>query len=256
MELLKFGKGNAKLGKNVYTFSLPAGHTCPNANECLAKADRETGKISDGKEMRFRCFAASGESLHKNVRLARWHNLDLLRKSLSKKGDSDLQKKDKIVKLITDSLPKKAEIIRIHVSGDFFNINYFAAWMEVAKENPKTTFYFYTKMASFVVKYKNYMPDNFVWTISKGGKQDNLIETYNLRFAQVVYSEDEAKKLNLEIDHDDSHAMRPGKSFALLIHGTQPKGSEAAKAKSALKGLGSYSHKKVPLTIIPSSDKI
>jgi hypothetical protein len=31
--------------------------------------------------------------------------------------------------------------------------------------------------------------------------------------------------------------------FALLIHGTQPKGSEAATALKALKGKGSYSRK-------------
>ena len=42
----------------------------------------------------------------------------------------------------------------------------------------------------------------------------------------------------LEIDHDDSHAARPSmrhQDFALLVHGTQPKGSEAADALKLLK---------------------
>ena len=68
-----------------------------------------------------------------------------------------------------------------------------------------------------------------------------------LRSAKVVFSEAEAEKLGLEIDHDDSHAARPSlrdQDFALLIHGTQPAGSEAAKALKELKGKGSYSRKK------------
>ena len=54
--------------------------------------------------------------------------------------------------------------------------------------------------------------------------------------------------MGLEIDHDDSHAARPDlrhQSFALLIHGVQPKGSEAAKAVVKLKGKGSYNRKRV-----------
>ena len=91
--------------------------------------------------------------------------------------------------------------------------------------------------------------DNFVLTASYGGRDDHLIDdpTFNLRSAKVVFSEAEAEKLGLEIDHDDSHAARPSmrdKDFALLIHGTQPKGSEAATALKELKGKGSYSRKK------------
>ena len=40
------------------------------------------------------------------------------------------------------------------------------------------------------------------------------------------------------IDHDDTHAAKPSlsnQSFALMLHGTQPKGSEAADALKVLK---------------------
>ena len=86
--------------------------------------------------------------------------------------------------------------------------------------------------------------DNLVLTASYGGSDDELIQEYGLRSAKVVFSESEANISGLEIDGDDSHAARPdlrNQDFALLIHGTQPKGSEAGKALSALKGKGSYS---------------
>jgi hypothetical protein len=82
------------------------------------------------------------------------------------------------------------------------------------------------------------MLDNFVLTASYGGSDDYLIDELGLRSAKVVFSEAEAEKLGLEIDHDDSHAARPStrnQDFALLIHGTQPVGSEAAEALKLLK---------------------
>ena len=53
--------------------------------------------------------------------------------------------------------------------------------------------------------------------------------------ALVVYSEQEAIDKGLEIDHDDTHAAFGKENFALLIHGTQPKGSAASVALSAIK---------------------
>jgi len=53
----------------------------------------------------------------------------------------------------------------------------------------------------------------------------------------VVYSEREAENLGLEIDHDDTHAAFGKENFALLIHGTQPKGSAASEALKQIKKL-------------------
>src|SRR4051812_24940419 len=75
---LRFGHGNAKLDKAIFTFSLPAGHTCPFARDCKSKADRKTGYINDGPEVQFRCYAASMEARHSSVRRSRWHNLEQL----------------------------------------------------------------------------------------------------------------------------------------------------------------------------------
>ena len=53
-----------------------------------------------------------------------------------------------------------------------------------------------------------------------------------------VYSKEEADVQQMEIDHDDYHAAFGKESFALLIHGTQPKGSMASQALQELKRRG------------------
>jgi hypothetical protein len=143
--LLKFGEPNAKLKKlakklklKLKTFSLPAGWTCPGAKDCLSRADRTTGKIEDGPDTLFRCFAASGEAVYPSLRKMVWHNF---------------------------------ELIDLH------------GWKE----------------------------------------------------AVVVYSEEEAAEKGLDIDHDDEHAAFGKDDFALLIHGTQPKGSMASQALQVIK---------------------
>jgi hypothetical protein len=61
----------------------------------------------------------------------------------------------------------------------------------------------------------------------------------------VLFSIEEARELDLEIDHDDSHAYASDKSFALLLHGKQRKETLAAKAMSSLRRAGykGYSQK-------------
>lgn len=229
---LKLGIGNAKLSKKIGTFSLPAGHSCPFAKDCLSKANRLTGKIIDGKHCRFRCFAASQEAVYPTLRQARWHNFDLLREA----GTSY-----NMVKLIQKSL-SELDFYRVHVSGDYWKESYFLAWLNVAYNNPTKTFYGYTKATPFLAKYRSHLPPNFRFTASKGGTCDNLIAKHNLKSAEVVFSVNEAESKGLEIDHDDSYAIGGTKSFALLLHGTQPPGTEASKAwvKLMRDGMGGY----------------
>ena len=116
--------------------------------------------------------------------------------------------------------------------------------MFIAETHPDRLFYAYTKSLKYWINNRDDVPDNLVMTASYGGRDDHLIATEGLRSAVVVFSEEQAERLGAEIDHDDSHAARPtlrDQSFALLLHGTQPKGTEAATALKALKGKGSYS---------------
>jgi hypothetical protein len=232
---LRFGRGNAKLADEIYTFSLPAGHACPGALRCMAKADRQTGKLKDGPSQSFRCFAAGDESRYPSVRRLRWHNFNLL-KGQTRKG---------MAILILDSLPLDAKLIRLHVSGDFFSDTYFLAWMDVAKARPEMLFYTYTKSLLIWLRHRSSVPGNFKLTASEGGKYDELIGSESLKSAKVVFSIEEAREQGLEIDHDDSHAYASDKSFALLLHGKQRTDTPAAKAMSALRRAGykGYSQK-------------
>ena len=243
-DLLKFGEPNSKLKKmlkklslKLKTFTLPAGHSCPAANECLSCADKNTGKIKDGPDTVFRCFAASSEAQYKNTRSMVWRNFDAIR---SCKGD-DLELAD----LLQSQLPKAFDIMRVHVGGDFFSQKYFDAWLEVARRMPEKHFYAYTKSLNFWVKRLDEIPSNFALTASYGGKYDSMIVEHGLKYAEVVYSEEQADAMQFEIDHDDYHAAFGKKSFALLIHGTQPKGSMASQALQELKrkGWNGYSKK-------------
>lgn len=138
--------------------------------------------------------------------------------------------------LILESLPQKAQIVRIHVSGDFFNATYFLAWCDVARARPGVRFYAYTKSLPIWRKHESEVPANLVLTASEGGRFDAQIG--DRKRATVVFSAEQAAALNLEVDHDDRHAYEGTESFALLLHGTQKAGSAAAKALSALRVQG------------------
>ena len=232
---LSFAKGNAKLDGDTFIFSLPAGHTCLAANLCRSSADRATGKITDGPNTEFRCFATLPETLFKTVRQSRWNNFDLLKDAKTAIGMAHLIESSLLLK-------KNVKRIRIHGSGDFFNQAYFDAWIMVAQQHPDWIFYGYSKMLPLWVKRLNVIPSNLKLVASRGGKFDNLIDMMGLRSAKVVFSEDEAKQLGLEIDHDDSLLWKGDKDFALLIHGTMPAGSAAGKAVYQLRkqGKGGY----------------
>ena len=238
---LRFGNGNAKLNPAILTFSLPAGHACPHAKDCKSKAHRIFGTIRDGSQTTFRCYAASMEARHGSVRRSRWHNYDALLACSSAR---------EMTRLILDSLSPFAGYVRLHDSGDFFNADYFGAWLDAVRQRPRTLFYAYTKALPFWIQrldevgtgYKAGDIPNLVLTASYGGSRDELIERHGLRYARVVHSEVEAEDLGLELDHDDSHAIQPGPSFALLIHGTQPAGTDASQAVRNLRNRGEYGY--------------
>ena len=254
--MLKYSQANAKThamsevpelaayldGKRkIYSLDLLSGYSCPSAKACLSKAVvGEDGKrrIVDGPDNEFRCFSASQEAQYTNVYNARKHNFDTLR---------NVTDATTMAHLLVKAMPENLGICRIHVAGDFFNRNYMKAWVMVARANEDRLFYAYTKSLKYWLDIVDDIPYNMVMTASYGGRDDHLIATKGLRSATVVFSEAEADRLGAEIDHDDSHAAQPSlrnDSFALLLHGTQPAGTEAATALRELKGKGSYSRKK------------
>ena len=223
-------------GKKIYSLDLLSGIACPGAKDCKSMAvvgvdGKKT--IKDGPATLFRCFSASQEVLFPAVYNLRKSNLDQLQAC----GNDTLA----MGCLLEEALPKNAGIIRIHVGGDMFSLAYLRAWILMAAAYPKILFYFYTKSLHFLRVIHNeggcknlskgIILDNLLVTASYGGVFDRFISELNIRTAQVVYSKDGV----LPIDHDDSHAATSGGDFALLIHGTQPKGSSAAVALSTIK---------------------
>ena len=240
MDKLKFGDPNAKLKKMIKkvglvlkTFTLPAGHTCPAAKDCFSRADRETGKVTDGPDTVFRCFMASAEARSPSLRKLVWHNLELIKEALKRDAQAGFENMPHTSQLINKSLPEKFDIMRVHVGGDYFSRQYLMAWIEVAKLNPDKVFYSYSKSLHLFKQFA--LPENLVLTASRGGKHDDLIDLHGWKEALVVYSEEEAAERGLEIDHDDTHAAFGEDNFALLIHGTQPAGSMASQALQAIK---------------------
>lgn len=214
--MLKFGTGNSKLhelaktlGLNkteVVAFDLPAGYTCPMADICKTYANRQTGKITDGKNSTVRCYASLIEARFPASRRAHWYNFDLLRNSSN------------MVELIQESLPKQTKIVRIHASGDYYSMDYYNAWLQVAINNPTIMFFGYTKILPLVSMPK---PDNFKLVYSYGGKMDNQLS--NEPTAYIVNSAKDTKLDTVCQNNpaDDYFKIISGQSFALALHGQQ-----------------------------------
>jgi len=89
---------------------------------------------------------------------------------------------------------------------------YMKAWMLVAARRPQQKFYAYTKSLNMWYNLRDhYSILTFYLTASWGGTLDSMIEKFPdvfYRHARVVYTEQEAIDLGLEIDHDDSHCLQ------------------------------------------------
>ena len=191
----KFVKNTKYYRGVVYEWNLPTGTTCPFALECKVSVDRMTGKF-DIKKGQYRCYAASPERFPA-VREHRWKNFEL-----AKSG-------------IKPDLPKDCKAVRIHAAGDFFNQAYFDMWLEIARENPEVEFWAYTKSVGYWVERRYDIPSNLTLTASYGGRQDALIEMYNLKSVKV-YAAKELVPEGMGIDQNDDYARTPKVNFALL----------------------------------------
>lgn len=112
-------EGNSKLGRRLHCWSIPPGRakTCPGeTNLC-----------------RTRCYAKHGFFYFQNVQDSQARNLELT-------------KRDDFTHLMTaDILYRQAEIIRVHVAGDFYSPEYIDKWCEIASRNPRVRFFAYTR---------------------------------------------------------------------------------------------------------------
>jgi hypothetical protein len=94
---------------------------------------------------------------------------------------------DAEVKAMPRTRKGQRNIVRIHASGDFYDVTYLLKWIAIMKLNPDVTFYAYTKMVSMIkgMQARLGLPSNFIVIYSYGGKEDHLINPETDRHAFV-----------------------------------------------------------------------
>jgi hypothetical protein len=200
----------------AWSWSIPSGHTCIGADLCLASADRDTGRLTDGPRQQFRCYSAELERFP-SVRQRYWANYDAVR------GKSAEQ-----VAEVLACLPSRARLVRVHTAGDFFSQAYFDGWLKFCRARPSVHFYAFTKSLPLWIRRRSEVPENLVLQASAGGKWDYLIGEHGLKSATVVGSAAEAASLGLPIDTDDRLAAYGSQSFALIENRAAAKARHAA----------------------------
>lgn len=107
---------NAKLGK-MGSFNIPAIKTCPYATELCKSV----------------CYATKNCYVFKNVIASNEKNYQFsLTQEFVDTVDTEIKR-------------KKLPMVRVHASGDFYTPEYAQKWVTIARRNPTTTFYAYTR---------------------------------------------------------------------------------------------------------------
>jgi len=181
-------KKTAKLNNvRLFEFNLPAVSTCPFADTC--------------KEI---CYADKGTFKYPVVQ-AKYHSNYELTKN-----------KDLFIKVVQNELIKKhIEYVRIHSSGDFYNLKYLKAWLEIARGNPNVIFYGYTKSVPLFKKVD--LPQNFIFCFSTGGKADHLIKDTDKK-AVIFNSLEELKKARFTDCSVNDMKMITTNKVGLVLH--------------------------------------
>ena len=110
-------QGNGKLGQSIHHFDLPAVTTCPGRSPACEAV----------------CYANHG----------RFHT-NLVRERLRCCWQQS-QREDFADRMVDEIRRKGVLVVRIHVSGDFFDVPYTKKWLSVFQQCPAAKFYFYTR---------------------------------------------------------------------------------------------------------------
>lgn len=196
---------NSELRKDkIWNWSLPAHvvtlsdgsrfNVCPNAGSC--------GRV---------CYAKFGTYVFSNVRGRHIINLEytllepdswqaqmgneLSHKRFNPSGEPRIIKGLPIWGTEDDWLNFWMHIggaaVRIHDGGDFYSQDYLLRWLKLAQKFPRILFYCYTKEITMFRESVEFMPANFRYVFSFGGKQDSLINRETDRHADVFATQDD-----------------------------------------------------------------
>lgn len=186
---------NSKLKKTsklndlrVFNFGIPAQSTCLWAGDCK----------------KF-CYASKGAYIWGNVKPAFERRLELTKQ------------KDFPTLMIAEITKKKADVIRIHDSGDFYSREYLHKWFKVMDSMPNVKFYAYSK--SLPLFEGERLPKNFTLIKSEGGKRDDLIDASVDRHARIFKSEAELIASGYaNASENDLIAIGSNKNIGLIAH--------------------------------------
>jgi hypothetical protein len=110
-------RGNTKLGESIHAWSIPAVDTCPGRTRLCESV----------------CYATAG-------RFRTYRVQELLQENL----DASLQK-DFESRLVKEIIRRGVSVLRVHVSGDFYDPSYAMKWVRVARRSKRTKLYAYTR---------------------------------------------------------------------------------------------------------------
>ena len=263
--------------RKVFSLDLLSGYSCPYAKDCLSKVVEIGGKrtIKDGPDTVFRCFSASQEAVFPAVYNLRKHNFDTLRAAKTSTDMCDILRDSLPPNLGIGRIHVGGDFFNRHymmawaMLAEFNPSRLFYAYTKSLPFWIRHREYF-DSLPNFILtasyggrhdhlieqenlrfsKVVNYptkalrdqvvreMFEQSVVEYNKATAKSTQKSTDLIEQANKIRTTPTAECLDLDIDHDDSHAADPTKrneSFALLIHGTQPKGSDSGLAMRALK---------------------
>jgi len=125
---LKFGTGNAKLPLACSRSVCPPRMVLSLRTVASLRTDPDNGTREGWSSDRVPVLRRFRRTDPPYRAESRWHNYGLLRG----------RNAEEMANLILASLSPLASYVRVHVSGDFFSQAYFDAWVEVARQRPRT----------------------------------------------------------------------------------------------------------------------
>lgn len=196
---------NSKMKKSsdskyiIYNFTLPAVKTCPSALACKKG-----------------CYATQGTYNFSNVKAKHEQNYRI------SQALNFIDLMDAEVKALYAKAEKRGKklVIRIHDSGDFYDMNYINKWLKIMELNSNVLFYAYTKQIKIMQTIE--LPLNFTTIASFGGVFDHLISNWS-RHAKVFESLGELEAAGyIDASHDDTIAfLSLNPKIGLIYHGAK-----------------------------------
>ena len=134
--------------------------TCPGAGSCQ--------NICYARKGGYRMFPASSMSAGRALNFLLNHPKEYMQMFSNEVGQAEARATKAGIKLL----------VRIHDAGDFFSKEYYNLSMDVAKQHPGATFYFYTKSGEIITDPNK--QDNTVGQFSSGAKsrENKIVQMY------------------------------------------------------------------------------